>query len=589
MKNSKNLSLILLFFFYSLILISQANHQINDYKESETFRKMSEFKNTNLDSLLFYSDKGELSSNPCEKLIALIAKAYYHYRKNEIEKCKKVIDKTIQKVDSLLNINPKNICFTKIKLSTLNRLFWIHKNSEEYQKAYKNLLSMSDFLDNVKNKNFDGFDYFVNIENSKALIKKDLNQEEEAKSILIKIIKKVDQKINRENDFYDQQNLTHVKANTLYLLGQTYMALNKKTKKEYLLDSASICFEKAYNSAKKIIPPHPDSKLIYQFRKADILITKKEYKEALKLIDSLILPKNMDDIDYESEIYFYKTLIFNGLNKYDSIIYSAKKSLENNNLKGSRLITIYDILSNEYNRINELDSAIKYSKLTLKEFNFSKENKQRTYQLLYDNDLEKITELNNTIIEKEKKKNLTTTILYTLILVIISSFFLFKRKKYKKEISQKSDELEITIVNAKKDLEKEKSQSNKTIEKSKVNYNIEAQLEKKILDQLKQVEVNQAYLKHDFSINTIAEKVNTNSTYVSFVYNKHYDVPFKQYYTQKKIEYAVDLIKNKEYYKKYSIEGLANIVGYTNASAFSRAFKKYMNISPSEYIKNLSK
>lgn len=43
----------------------------------------------------------------------------------------------------------------------------------------------------------------------------------------------------------------------------------------------------------------------------------------------------------------------------------------------------------------------------------------------------------------------------------------------------------------------------------------------------------------------------------------------------------------KKLVKKYSIEGIAKEVGYKSAYAFSRAFKKHIKITPSEFIKNL--
>jgi AraC-like DNA-binding protein len=561
------------------------------YKQKENILKTIEYKDTNLDSLLYYSKKVQNSDNDCDNLSGLNSEAYYYYKIKDFDKSKNLALKTIQKIDNHLANKKEEVCFIKIKLSLLNRLFWIYRNKGAYDEAYKQLIKTSLFLKSIKNSGFDKFFYVINNELSKSQIKYELELEKDAKIILNNLVKDIEtKKVDFKNLFY-KKAFFRKQADIYNSLGKTYITLSKTENNLTFLDSASICFEKAYNAALKFTPPHPDSKLNYQFRQTEVLISKKEYEKALGLINSYSYPKSIDSIDTFSfqETAFYKSICYNSLNKSDSAIYYAKKAVRKNGLKESQVITMYDILSNQYIKKNKLDSAYKYSQLTLKQFNLAKENKYKTYQLLYDNDIEKITELNNSIVAKEKKKNLTNLLFYSVILLSISSLFLFKRKKYKKEISEKSDELKSTIVNAKKDLEKEKSQSKKTIGKPKVNYNIEAQLEEKILDQIKQIEINHTFLKHDFSINTIAEKVNTNSTYVSFVYNKHYDVPFKQYYTQKKIEYAVDLIKNKEYYKKYSIEGLANIVGYTNASAFSRAFKKYMNVSPSEYIKNLRK
>ena len=42
-------------------------------------------------------------------------------------------------------------------------------------------------------------------------------------------------------------------------------------------------------------------------------------------------------------------------------------------------------------------------------------------------------------------------------------------------------------------------------------------------------------------------------------------------------------------YRNYTIKSLAEEVGYTNASAFTRAFKKYKGNTPSDFIKCLNR
>jgi AraC-like DNA-binding protein len=47
------------------------------------------------------------------------------------------------------------------------------------------------------------------------------------------------------------------------------------------------------------------------------------------------------------------------------------------------------------------------------------------------------------------------------------------------------------------------------------------------------------------------------------------------------------ILKEEKRFRNYTIQSLAEEVGYTNASAFTRAFKKHKRISPSEFIKSL--
>ncbi len=542
--------------------------------ENNLHNKIEKFKDTNLDSLLFYAKKGKYSNSVCEQLVGENAEAYYYYRFENYEKVISLIEKILTKYDSLSEKEQNDLCAIQIKVSTYNRLFWTYKNLEQYEAAYQQLIKSSDFISTLTNENFDSFNSLINIEISKALIKKELKLEDDAKQILKNLILKINLKQKTNKDSAQYNRLVKIKANTYNLLGKTYMGINKRTNKKDLLDSASLYFNKAYENAKSFIPPHPDSDLMYAFRRTEVLIAKKDFNRALSLINNYSKVNN--GIDINQYKYLNKAICFHNLNKTDSAIYFSNKLLTDYSLKKSYLISVYDILSNQYLNTNQLDSAYKYSKLTLNEFNLARENKQKTYQLLYDNDIEKITHLNNTILKKEKKKNIKTIFFYTLTLLIISSLFLIKRKKYKKEISQKTDELKLNETIE----EKEKTQ--------KVNYNIEEALEKKIIEKIKAIDTNHDYLKHDFSINSIAENLQTNSTYISFVFNQQHEVTFKQYYTKKKIEYAVKLLNSSNIYRRFSIEGLAKEVGYTNASAFTRAFKKQMGVTPSAYIKDLS-
>ena len=545
---------------------------IDYYKEKEIIKKLVKFNDSNQDSLLIYARKIQEIGNDCGKLSGHVSESYYFYKNKKYDTVKTIAYRTLSKCDSLLSKEPNNLCFIKIKINTLNRLFWTYKNLEDYEKAFQYLIKKSDYISSVSNKVLDKTPYLINIDLSKANVKLSLELYEDSKNILKKLLNNIDtlkidsSKINSKNIFIQR------KSSIYNLLGKSYLASYIYKKDDNLADSASYYFKKGFLNAKNFTPPHPDTELIYQFRQTELLIAKKQFREALILINQY--PKLTYNDDYLRESFFYKTICFKNLQQEDSAILYAKHALANKTLKKSKLIAIYDILSNEYVQKNQLDSAYKYSKLTLNEFNLARDRKQKTFQLLYDNDIKKINKLNQTILNKEKSKNLKSAAFYFLIILIVSSLFLIKRKKYKKEINQKEEELK--VINDNK-------------EKSKVNYNIEVNLENKILEKIQEIEKTHEYLHDNFSINTLAESLNTNSTYISFVFNKHHEKTFTLYYTQKKIEYAVKLLKDDKAYEKYSIEGLAKEVGYKNASAFTRAFKKFMNITPSAYIKNLNK
>ncbi|AUC14477.1 hypothetical protein BTO06_04670 [Tenacibaculum sp. SZ-18] len=526
-----------------------------------------------MDSLLIYSLEAQKSNSICHQLIGKYQESYYYYKLENYKRTKEIVNECLTEVDALPLKDQKDLCVIKIKISSYNRLFWVYKNLSEYEIAYQQLIKLTDFINTVNHQNFDSFNTLSTISICKALIKKELRLEEDAVKILHDLVYEISLRKKKLKDTKAHNRLLKIKAHTCNLLGKTYIALNQKNNNPTLLDSSALYFRKAYEASIDFIPKHSDYKLMYALRKTEVLIAKKKYREALNLTNNYAdLDKNSNTKKYEHR---NKAICFDQLNESDSAIFYSIKLLQHKSLQKSSLISAYNILSQQYLNKGQLDSAFKYSKLTLKEFNLAKENRQKTYQLLYDNDIEKIKELNASILEKEQNRNRATTIFYGIILLGISSFFLVKRKYYLLEISKKNIELENNQV-----IPEEKEYKTKT-------YNIEPKLENKILSIIEEIEVNHFYTAHDFSINTIAKMANTNSTYISFVFNKYHEATFKQYYTKKKIAYAVDLLKNDNAYTKFSIEGLANEVGYTSASSFTRAFKKEMNVTPSIYIKEL--
>ena len=123
----------------------------------------------------------------------------------------------------------------------------------------------------------------------------------------------------------------------------------------------------------------------------------------------------------------------------------------------------------------------------------------------------------------------------------------------------------------------------------KKDYHIEKELEQKILERLQEVEDSELFLSKEFSLSWLAKKLGTNTSYLSFIINRNKSQTFKQYLTKLRIDYLIFKLNNEKKYRNYSIQSLGEEIGYTNASAFTRAFKKHLKITPSEYINSIKK
>ncbi|CAM1349039.1 AraC-type DNA-binding protein [Tenacibaculum crassostreae] len=557
---------LLIFIFLALFFFTKVSSQTKKL-DSIHLEKINYYKNINSDSLFFYCDKLEKSATFCKKLEAYTGRAYGLHRLKKYNEAENLINKVIIKVDSALK-KENEICLINRKIAALNRLFWIKKNQEKHEEAYDLLIKNEKLILNHPLKDNINFRNILGLNLSKAVIQNKLNMQDSAKSILLKSLRDAKKPILK--DVQDDDFFIQWKANSYNCLGNTYLSLNNKKENKSFLDSANYYYDKAYEAAKSFKPLHKDSEIIYNFRKTEVLMAKKEYQKAINIINNY---KNISNgFHYFHREYFQKAICFHNLNKPDSAIYYSNKLLKDHKkCETSKLITIYDILSEQYNKLNKLDSAFKYSKLTLKQHDIARKNKEKTFNLFYNNSFNKAQELNETIKNRETKKqrNLVFSFTFLLLTLITITIYLFKgERKKKKDLLLQINE-------------------NKPNETERKEYNIDEELESKILNEFKNTSTNLDFLKPDFSINYIAEKLNTNTTYVSFVFNKHNEESFKQYSTRLKIDYVVEKLKTDKLFRKYSIQAIAEEIGYTNASAFTRAFKKQTGVTPSIFLKNL--
>ena len=550
-----------IFFYVFLFSINLFSQKVDD---KEIMRILEIYSNINHDSTLHYAKKLQYSKNPEQVISGLTSEARAYYRKKDYENSKKSALKLIETSEKGLQ-DSNALFYYDGKISGYNRLFWIYKNKEDYTRAFHYITLMEQGNEKRPIKDTKHLLINLSIKLSKATIKKALKMNINAKNILLSAYKDTQSDLLREEN--NKNIFLQQKANILNSLGNIYMSLNYNTDKNVYLDSASYFYKKSFEVTQYFKPLHNDSEIMYNFRKADVLIAKKNYPKAIQLINNY--NKIAKGYQYQNKSYYQKAICYHNLKKADSSIYYAAKLLANKTEKceRSKLITMYDILSKEYYKTNQIDSAYKYSKQTLELYDLAKKNKEETLDLLYHNSFKNAKQLNLNLQNKNNDSYFLYVFISLLLTLIALVFYLFRKEKIEKKQL-------ITQINEVKIVEKKE-------------YNIDAKLERLILDEFKMNTEKLSFLTPDFSISSIADKLNTNSTYISFVFNKNYNEPFKQYFTRLRIEHVVNLLKTKPKFRLYSMQALAEEIGYNSTSAFTRAFKKYKGTTPSQFIKSL--
>ncbi len=260
-------------------------------------------------------------------------------------------------------------------------------------------------------------------------------------------------------------------------------------------------------------------------------------------------------------------------------------------------ITLDSILQNE--TITPLEVREGYEHI----INFSKAQGKKETQLVYINKLlrfdsivnreasfvsEKLfKEFDTPLLLKEKEKlinelkgnnkNLNLIALLLLFITVAITVFLYWQYK-KRKVYQEKFELLI----------RQKNISETPKQKSKGDIAVPPDVVEEILHKLSLFEEKNQFLKKNITTTSLAKDIKTNTKYLSRVVNHHKQKNFANYINDLRITYAVNRLKTDKTLKNYTIQGIAEEMGFNTAESFSSAFKKSTGIKTSYFIKKLS-
>lgn len=166
-------------------------------------------------------------------------------------------------------------------------------------------------------------------------------------------------------------------------------------------------------------------------------------------------------------------------------------------------------------------------------------------------------------------------LLSILILILFGSIIIIYQ--YRKQVRSNQHLLEISVKNT-----TEESNAKDKYAQSKLSD----QKKEEILRQLVELMISeQIFTDQDIKLNTVAEKLDVSRTYLSQVINETHDQNFTAYINSHRINLAKTYLLSEEF-NKYSIQGIAEIVGFKSVSAFNTSFKKFTGLAPSYYRRN---
>lgn len=116
--------------------------------------------------------------------------------------------------------------------------------------------------------------------------------------------------------------------------------------------------------------------------------------------------------------------------------------------------------------------------------------------------------------------------------------------------------------------------------------NLNEENRQRIVDALVRVmDKEKAFCSPDFSLGRLAELIGTNQAYLSQVINECHGKSFTEYVNEYRIREVCNRLLDTAGYGNYTIEAIAESVGFGSRSTFSRTFRKITGIPPSVYQK----
>ncbi len=115
--------------------------------------------------------------------------------------------------------------------------------------------------------------------------------------------------------------------------------------------------------------------------------------------------------------------------------------------------------------------------------------------------------------------------------------------------------------------------------------NVQRNQEKYSIQIKKVINYIQNHLNEHLTLDRVSQEVDMNPKYISHTFKKETGVAFTEYIHKKRIEEAQQLIQ----FTEYSILDIAFYLGYCNQSYFSRQFKRFVGLTPKQYLQSVKK
>ncbi|MBC5834991.1 AraC family transcriptional regulator [Flavobacterium sp. F372] len=560
--------------FYFFILLVTAPRMF-----SQNLSELEIKKNRSIQELLISNPekayKGAIEiSNSKNELFGFFGKYYvanYFYNKSEFTHSKQLLITLINRIEKSDNIKSSKVYQDLIGMC-INKLFYIHKNLGEYDLA---LFYLDKYKKNVPNNHFNEQYGSIKVAmgdyvNGISLLKRELKTSHHLKLGI------GEKKVMNKKLFADKYNI----------IGEAYQKYYIQTKKTILLDSANYYFNVA---AKMMLQDnfYPEyTRALLSMREAKSAALAGNYVKSLSLYrERKKFPSIQENIRTEQLFDLGMADCFHHLNEVDSALFYCRKYIKNyqiTKVSKENLLMAYNIMTQCYSEKKDNKNAYLYAQKSLELIQSIGGIKNKSLNFLHNYDLNKIKEESDKIIAS---KNYFKISLFGILIILSSVIYSFY---YYHKVQKEKHYRFLKII---QNLKESKTSSNNNLEIDKTETQpkqiIDDELIEKIVLGLKKIEKKETFLDPNFKLAFVAKKLNTNTAYLSQYFNQVMQKTFSEYTQELRIQYVLQKLIDAPYFRKYTLQAIAEEVGYKDANTFVRVFKKQTGRSPNYYIEKL--
>ena len=337
--------------------------------------------------------------------------------------------------------------------------------------------------------------------------------------------------------------------------------------------------------------------------------SREDYEAALNKFDEMpgFIGEKMDKARCTLMISRNKFHLYSKLEQTDEVSRSLKESLEFSQKYSAKdvLISVYKDFSSYYSSLGFTAEADFY-KLRYLESKDSldiekKYNAISNMELQYE--LKSVSETMKELSEKRRKHMQIMTFGF-ILLVALTLFIIYyirnyrrlkanherlylysldvlEKEKQERLLREKFESQVLSQTTSGNQLE-EKEEARPKYQKSTLSDNDKEQLLNKIS---RVMQTSEEVYQENFTLEKLAELTDSRSRYVSQVMNETFGKTFNSLLAEYRIKEACRRMNNSKEYARFTIEHIAESVGFKSRTHFIATFKKEIGLTPSEYIK----